>query len=339
MAGCAADAVPVKPAPPAATAPEAPPPVVEQPAPPPPDPPVTEDPPRVTDVAPAAKPFPIEVAGQTAWVHDEGSPAGYFHTYDALALGTPRKVHVFLPRSYPKGSFRVLYMNDGNTAFFPGGVGSKTWGVDARLAELRGAIPDLIVVAVHPLERDREYTHAPAAPGRACCGLAEYTRYLADTLKPFIDAQYRTRPEAKSTAIVGSSHGGLAAFYVAASRPDRFGAAGALSSSFWVGIDGGTDASLETSRLLASTRTTLADAQRRPRLWIDWGLVRTGGAHNSWIEERATARGREMAALRRERRGYGTSELFVTEDPAGEHDEISWGRRFPDVMRALWREP
>ena len=106
--------------------------------------------------------------------------------------------------------------------------------------------------------------------------------------------------------IVGSSHGGLAAFYMANRRPDAFGFAGALSPSFWVGVDDAErfpliiplpDRVLEGSQLLEAVKETLADASRRPKLYLDWGLVQTGGLHNESIEERATARGREMVKL------------------------------------------
>ncbi|HEU4537981.1 MAG TPA: alpha/beta hydrolase-fold protein, partial [Polyangiaceae bacterium] len=178
--------------------------------------------------------------------------------------------------------------------------------------------------------------------GRDCCGLEGYVGYLADSVKGWVDANYRTRPGPESTAIVGSSHGGLAAFYTAAARPDRFGLAGCLSSSFWAGLDPGFlfgGEALRDSRLLARARPTLAGPAGRPRRWRDWGLVRSGGEHNSLVEAMATTRGREMAALLRDEYGYGPGELATREDPQGGHDEDSWGRRFPDVMRFLFGAP
>lgn len=293
-----------------------------------------------------AMPYPFTLGGQQAWSHDEGFASGYFHTYDALAVGgaAPRKVHVFLPRSYPESCARypVVYMNDGDTTFWPGSVG-KTWDVAERLAELyaAGGLPEVMVVAVHPLNRDEEYTHAAFAPNRACCEADGYADYLGDQVKGFIDAQYRTRPEREATAIVGSSHGGLGAFLVATMRPDRFGMAGCLSPSFWAGLDpvhGGAypGGALATSALLDLARPTLESAALRPKLWIDWGLVRTGGFHNSGIEAAATTRGQEMVSLLEASFGYGATTLGWAEDPAGEHDEISWSRRFPDVMQFFY---
>ena len=206
-----------------------------------------------------------------------------------------------------------------------------------------GAVPHVIVVAIVPLDREHEYTHTDWEPGHACCGVEEYTGYVADHVKAFIDASYHTQPGRGSTAIIGSSHGGLAAFYMALRRPDVFGKAGCLSSSFWAGLDpvqGGTYSGgpLSTSLLITDVKAGLqAPAGSRPRLWIDWGLVRTGGFQNSGIEAAATTRGKEMVALLPGAYGFGVnSELFSYEDPLGEHDEISWGRRFPLVMKALF---
>jgi pimeloyl-ACP methyl ester carboxylesterase len=298
---------------------------------------------------PQAAPYAFTLAGQSAWSHDDGFPGGFFHTFDALKVAgpsdTPRKVHVFLPRDYsPCGdAYPVVYMNDGNTTFWPGGIGNKTWDVATSLGELwaAGAIPKLLVVAIEPLDREAEYTHTAWAPGHDCCGVEGYTAYVADAVKAFVDTAYHTRKDAKATAIVGSSHGGLAAFHMASRRPDVFGMAGCLSSSFWAGLDGiqGGDyggGPLATSLLVQTLKGTLGGSPR-PRLWIDWGLVRTGGFHNDTIEAYATTRGEEMVALLKGTYGYADpGELRSMADPIGEHDEVSWGRRFPLVMKAFF---
>ncbi|MBK8257686.1 MAG: alpha/beta hydrolase [Polyangiaceae bacterium] len=294
---------------------------------------------------PAAQPYPFELNGQQAWSHDDGIAAGYFHTYDALDVGgsEPHKVHVFLPRDYAPcdEGYPVVYMNDGGTAFWPGGPGNKTWDVANSLGDLwsEGAVPQLIVVAIEPNDRDFEYSYAPWTDGVVCCGADVYADYVADHVKAFIDTAYQTHKEREQTAIVGSSRGGLSAFYLATRRPDIFGHAGCLSPSFWAGLDpvfGGTlpGGSLEESGLIQPVTDTLSNASARPRVWIDWGLVRTGGFHNEVIEEAATVRGKEMTALLESTFGYVKGQdLEWEEDPIGEHDEISWARRFPHVMK------
>ena len=296
--------------------------------------------------------YPFELGGQQAWSHDGGSPAGWFHTFDDLDVGgantTPHAVHVLLPRSYDAcaDGYPVVYMNDGDSSFWPGGSANKTWDVPGGLAGLYAdeMLEPVIVVAIEPNDRNYEYSHTPWTGGLGadeCCGVLEYADWLADDVRTFVDAHYSTRPNPEDTVIVGSSRGGLAACVVANLRPDAFGRAACMSPSFWLGLDpvfGGdfTGGPLLGSELLELLDDTLADSAVRPRLWIDWGLVRTGGFHNEVIEEAATQRGIEMVELLQTHYGYGVGrELHWVEDPMGEHDEDTWGRRFPDMLVAL----
>jgi len=289
---------------------------------------------------------------QRAWIHDEGHRAGYFHTYENFqtrgSAYPERKVQIFLPRNYENGDRRypVIYMNDGNTAFFKGGIANQSWDVGNTLGDFYRDHPTsrFIVVAIYPVNRNREYTHA-AWNEHEWGGLESYSCCVADWIKPFIDAHYRTLPQRENTMILGSSHGGLAAFYIANRRPDEFGFCGALSPSFWVGIDHGEifpvvrpvdNASVERSELIVMLHDTLTDMKRRPKLYLDWGLVREGGPHNEYLEERAAARGREMAHLLQAKYGYRLGDdLFVYEDPNGQHSEESWGRRIPRILQCF----
>lgn len=278
------------------------------------------------------------LGGQTAVFHDEGHSGGVFHTYDAFsACGEPRRVHVFLPRDYAERTERlpVVYFNDGNTTFWPGGVSPDAWEAARAVSDLRAAerLEPVVLVAIHPRERDREYTHVEWLSGRSCCGVSDYAESLATCFKPFFDTHYRTTPT--RAAIVGSSHGGLAAFFTITRHPESFSFGAALSPSFWVGLDSRTDGasgegSLEESALVMPVRSLLSGPSR-PRLWIDWGLVRTGGVHNAVIERLATERGREMVELL-ERSGYDATTLTWLEEPEGAHDEASWARRLPQVL-------
>jgi pimeloyl-ACP methyl ester carboxylesterase len=282
-------------------------------------------------------------------VVDLGHDAGYFHRYDSLptssSLYPERKIDVFLPRDFDRNDHRypVLYLNDGHTAFFKPASGDQSWDVANTLGVLyqRRLIRPLIVVAMHPVNRAREYTHAHWS-GLDCCGLESYTQCVAEIIKPFIDTTYNTLPDPPSTMIAGSSHGGLAAFYMANRRPDVFGYGAALSPSFWVGVDDAErypfikplpNRELKNSQLLEAVKRTLADSLRRPKLYFDWGLVRTGGLHNESIEERATARGSEMVNLCQQEYSYEIGkDLIAYEDPDGEHNEHSWARRMPRIL-------
>ncbi len=293
--------------------------------------------------------------GQEGWCHDQSDWSGFFHSYpyfqEADPLNQPRKIHVFLPREYEvtDQAYPVIYMNDGNTAFFKGGIYQKTWNMAYVLTRLyvSQSIPKVIVVAVSPLHRDYEYTHAPLK-GQDWGGLDDYSTYLAQSVKGFIDQHYRTLPESHKTLILGASYGGLAAFYTAMKYPDKFGGIAALSPAFWVGLDLVTErskfdffdtyfGSLDTSALMGMSNKTLSHPQLKPKIYLDWGLVRSGGEHNAIIEERTTARGKEMQGLLTHQFGYQENyNLCVVEDPAGEHNEESWSRRVETALKFFY---
>lgn len=63
-------------------------------------------------------------------------------------------------------------------------------------------------------------------------GAASYLNFLADTIKPFIDEHYKTRPEPSNTALIGYSLGGLTALY-ALYTINAFGKIGSMSGSLW----------------------------------------------------------------------------------------------------------
>jgi len=275
----------------------------------------------------------FERDGQQAFFHDEGDAYGFFHTYDAFsACGGQRKIHVLVPRDYEASKVRypVIYMNDGNTAFWRGGIGNRTWGVQKTLGDLGGAIERPIVVAIEPHDREAEYTYASWAPLHAFGGLPAYAREVATCLKPWFDAHYRTKPEAASTGIVGSSHGGLASYWIASRFPGTFGFAAAMSSSFWAGLGGSR---VRDSELVVPVAAALG-TRPRPAFWIDWGLRRSNGTSDSVVEALATDTGKQMVATLKEF-GYGGNELATLEDPVGGHDEEAWAFRFGEFVK--WR--
>ena len=285
-----------------------------------------------------AKAQRIDVGGHEAWEHDEGWSSGVVHTFDALWLAPddrPRKVQLLLPREYSSGGvYPAVYMNDGQTALFPGGPGFKSWRAGEVLSELREArkIRPVVLVAIHPVDRDVEYTHAPWFPGRPFGGLPGYAKYVAGPLKSFVERAYRIDPARERTMVLGSSHGGLAAFYTAMSAPERFGLVAAMSPSFWVGLGRNGSAmtgSLADSALLAMARQTLENKASRPKLWIDWGERGDGGGRGA----------KQMAELLEQEFGYLRGrELFVHADPMGGHDEDAWSWRLRQVLETFLPE-
>lgn len=276
---------------------------------------------------------------QKYWRHDyDLAKNGYFHTYDELALpggGKPRKVHVYLPFEYERDAsrrFPVMYMNDGQNVFFQGEFGS--WALTQILDEFIVANPNykpFIIVAIHPLDgRFPEYSHTidpPAITEANCCKLSQYADYVANKLKPFIDSEYRTLPEAASTAMVGSSLGGLAAFYTAAKYRNKFGLVVAMSPSFLLGAKDLGVAKGKDS-IIQHVGHSLSAKGPRPRIWID---------HGTNEENQLKRPIEETVDILRRHYGYDSQTLEYFIDEGGMHREASWGRRMRLVFEKYYK--
>jgi predicted alpha/beta superfamily hydrolase len=99
---------------------------------------------------------------------------------------------------------------------------------------------EIILVAVdNSRARYTEYRGPIYAEGKpakleAPSRFDSYADFLARELKPKIDREYRTRPAAANTAVMGSSLGGICSLALAWDRPKVFGAAASLSGSYQI---------------------------------------------------------------------------------------------------------
>lgn len=154
-------------------------------------------------------------------------------------LGNSRTLLLYLPPSYRENTLKrypVLYMHDGQNLFDAATSAFGTeWQVDENIdgAVAGGHMDEVIVVGVYNTS-NRIWEYTPCCDATYGGGGADtYERFLIDTVKPFVDQNFRTLPGKDQTAIMGSSLGGLLSFYIARRNPTVFGKAGCMSSSFW----------------------------------------------------------------------------------------------------------
>jgi len=232
-------------------------------------------------------------------------------------LGVPRNLRVYLPPGYDQGARRypVVYMFDGQNLFDDATSYAGEWGVDEAMDVLArdGGIAAIVVGIDHGGER-RMQELVPFWDWRFLPSQGEaFLVDLVDGIKPFVDANYRTRPGRADTVVFGSSLGGLEANYAIHHRPDVFGKAGVFSPSFWIG-----DA-------------PYAQARRAP-LPVDARVyLYTGGKEGGTAVDDT---GRMAALLRQRTGGDGTVTLRVVAE-AG-HNEAAWRAEFPRAMRWLF---
>ncbi len=150
-------------------------------------------------------------------------------------LNRQRAIRVLLPRNYekdPSRRFPVIYLKDGQNLFDPATAAFRHW----RLKEFMAKQPlkrQAILVGIDHGGIDRGQEYAPFPRGKNGGQGDAYLQFVEHTLKPFIDREYRTWPHREATGMVGSSLGGLIAFYAAMRYSHIFGKVGALSPSLW----------------------------------------------------------------------------------------------------------
>lgn len=219
----------------------------------------------------------------------------------------PRDVIVWLPRSYETSTKRypVLYMHDGQNIFDPRtSFMGHDWQVDEVADSLMAAsrMDEIIIVGVNNTA-DRREDYSYTDKGRA------YMKFLATTLKPFIDANYRTKPEREHTATMGSSMGGLISFLLVWHYPQVFSQAGCLSPAFIAPYDNEAVHAVER----------YAGADKKIRLYMDNG----GVALDSVLQSGCDAMLKALA-----QKGFKEGKnLAWFLDAKAEHNERAWARR------------
>ena len=160
----------------------------------------------------------------------------------ALSGDAERLVYLYLPDSYerePDKRYPVMYMFDGHNVFFDSDATyGKSW---VMYDYMNRSQKQLIIVAVECNHQGncRLQEYSPVNFENATLGKIKgrgrtYMNWLVNTLKPSIDAEYRTLPDRKNTILCGSSMGGLMALYGGTVFNHVFQRAACLSPSLWV---------------------------------------------------------------------------------------------------------
>lgn len=94
---------------------------------------------------------------------------------------------------------------------------------------------DIIVIAIEHGDDDRisEFVFQNPKLTKNAEG-KKYIRFVTDTLKPFIDAKYRTLKDRENTGIGGSSLGALISIYGGFLYPEVYSKLMLFSPSLWV---------------------------------------------------------------------------------------------------------
>jgi predicted alpha/beta superfamily hydrolase len=235
-------------------------------------------------------------------------------------LNRERTVRLYLPPDYERSHRRyaVLYMHDGQNLFDDATAYAGEWGVDETLntlARVRGL--ELIVVGIDNGGAERIHElNAWDSPQYGKAQGQAYTAFIVEVLKPWIDGHYRTLPDRRHTAIMGSSMGGLISGYALSCYPDVFGKVGIFSPAYWIG---GPE---------VFEYTAAHPPPPTARIYFY-----AGGSESL---EMVPDLKRMVALLRAE--GLAAQNLEVNVNPVGRHNEAAWRAEFPRAILWLFRD-
>jgi predicted alpha/beta superfamily hydrolase len=233
----------------------------------------------------------------------------------------PRDAIVWLPPGYDASGeqrYPVLYMHDGQNMVDPQ---TSAFGVDWQIDESctrlikESEISPLIIIGIYNTP-DRSEEYLPGPTGEA------YMNFVAKSLKPMIDREYRTNPNRSHCYTGGSSAGGLCAFMLVWEHSDVFSKAICMSPAFKYQKPDGSVAFDYVSTLESS------DVPReRIFLYVDNGGV--------GLDEKLQSGTTEMIEALNEKGLTAEHDYHWKRHPNDRHTESAWAKRFPEAIKIL----
>ncbi len=245
--------------------------------------------------------------------------------FHSTTLGNDRGIWVYYPPTYlenSKARFPVVYMHDGQNLFDPStAFGGNEWKVDETMdgAAEDGSIREAIVIGVENTSaRMSEYTPTKDASVGDGGGADNYLKMLTTELKPMVDGALRTETGRESTAIMGSSLGGLLSSYAGTtSAASTFGLVGAMSPSTW--WDG--------TVILKDVAAAKGKAPSPLRVYVDSG--------DSGTSSDDLANTKVLAQTYRDDGYVDGSTLSYVVQKGASHSEFYWAQRLPGALTFL----
>jgi len=232
-------------------------------------------------------------------------------------LKNSRNIIIYLPPDYESSTERypVLYMHDGQNIFDAStSFSGVEWGADESAEELikNGLIRPIIMVGIYNTGVERVNEYSPWVDVNYGGGKGDlYAQFIVNTLKPYIDSNFRTLPDRENTAIMGSSMGGLISLYIGFEYNNVFSKIGAMSPSVW----------FANMKLLEYTKQ--AKVQDFTMIYVDIG---TAEGQNP-VAHLNDARELYKALQKKE-----NIDLMYIEDRNAAHSEGAWAKRLPEVL-------
>lgn len=238
--------------------------------------------------------------------------------FEIPQLNTSRRIWIYLPKDYDTYSkkYPVMYLQDGQNLFDEATSYAGEWGIDETLNQIfEKTGKSVIVVGIDNGGEKRIAELSPFKNNKYGGGNGDnYVKFIVETLKPYIDKNYRTKTAVKHTAIGGSSLGALISVFAAVKYPDTFGKILAFSPAFWFN-------SKDLNDFIVNAEVDL----RNQKYYF------VQGKHEDEGMEAETQKVINNLKTKRVR----SQNIFFKTDEDGKHNEAYWRREFEPGMRWL----
>ena len=250
-----------------------------------------------------------------------GTANGQVHlltdTFWMPTLNRYRRIWLYLPVDYATSTsqrYPVIYMHDGQNLFNAATSFAGEWEVDECLTRLHGlGDQGVIVVGIENGGSQRINEYSPWVHPQYGGGQGDaYLQFIVQTLKPYIDARYRSDSTRNGTWIWGSSMGGLISQYGAVKYQEVFSRVGVFSPSLWF------DARIMQQPLQEGYRLPL-------RFYLMAGAMES----SSMVPQLNQLKDQLLLA------GFPASQVQTVVRLDGQHSEWFWRREFQEAYQWL----
>lgn len=244
-------------------------------------------------------------------------------------LKKEKRIYIYLPKSYSSSNklYPVLYMHDGQnlfddkTAFM-----NASWNIIDTCHE-NPDVPEVIIIGIES-DEDRsdelvpyEFTYQDG--GQAGGNADAYLTFITQTLKSYIDSNFRTYKASKNTGIMGSSFGGVNSTYAAFVYGTYFTRFGCVSNAYYYGGFFDKLKDLATTSNLGSVK----------KFYMDVGTCET---EDDRYNELYVDSNKEIYEILKEK--IPESNLRFNIIDGGIHHETAWEKRFPEIIKFLFND-
>lgn len=252
-----------------------------------------------------------------------------------------RTLRIYLPPDYEKSNKRypVFYMQDGQNLYKNKDAAyGVSWKVGEALDRLihEDKCKEIIVVGIDNGEDKRFFEYSiwntdemtykgktikmPFTVGGEGSAYIDFT---VNTLKPYIDENFRTMPDRENTAIGGSSMGGLISLLTGLAHQDKFSKVATISTALFFCIE-----DIEKYIKTQGYREEM-------KIYMDLGTEETSDSSVE-VFPKIYLESNEMLFNFLRNNGFENIKYQICQGAV--HHESEWAKRFPDIVQWLFKD-